>query len=270
MPHLLLLHFVHVFFMTTWFLFLFSRIKRKAKRKEGTRRKMGGGERNEWGNNGKKRKRKKNLGGERRESKKSKREGKKEREAASGREREKRERKERKTENEPESESKRSQSLPRLQAALRGTSPAAFKYWGCCPATDHHPKKVKCGLHIWKLPLAISPSEMEHRIEGPSKWLVFSLGHLGYFYPGKILMYCLSPVHMINVYIGQTRIIPFFFFLPQQVFSPNYLDACLNSPLGFARISTASVVCRRRGPLPLSKVLFNTHTLCSWADWELS
>lgn len=159
----------------------------------------------------KKRKRKKNLGGERRESKKQ--EGrKKEREAASGREREKRERKERKTESEPESESKRSQSLPRLQAALRGTSPAAFKYWGCCPATDHHPKKVKCGLHIWKLPLAISPSEMEHRIRGPSKWLVFSLGHLGYFYPGKILMYCLSPVHMINVYIGQTRIIPFFFF----------------------------------------------------------
>lgn len=210
MPHLLLLHFVHVFFMTTWFLFSFSRIKRKAKKERGNQEEGWGGRgRNEWGNN-KKRERKtlevKEKNG------KSKREGKKEREAASGREREKRERRERKTESEPESESKCSQSFPSLQAALRGTSPAAFKYWACCPATDHHPKKVKCGLHIWKLPLAFSPSEMEHRIQGPSKWLVFSLGHLGYFYPGKILMYCLRPVHMINVYIGQTRIIPVFFF----------------------------------------------------------
>lgn len=58
MPHLLLLHFVHLFFMTTWFLFSFSRIKRKAKKERGNQEE-GWGERNEWGNNEKKREKEK-------------------------------------------------------------------------------------------------------------------------------------------------------------------------------------------------------------------
>lgn len=124
---------------TVWFLFLFSRKKRKTKRKEGTRRKDGGGERNEWENNEKKKEKEKNLEMKEKNGK-SKREEK--RKTASGREREKREKRE--ENREPESES--AQSLPPLQAALSGTSPAAFKYWGCCPATDHHPKKWNVGF----------------------------------------------------------------------------------------------------------------------------
>lgn len=101
------------------------------------------------------------------------------------------------------------------------------------------------------------------RNSGPKQMACVFFGTLGLCLPRENFD-VLTPVHMINVYIGQTRIIQTF-FLPQQVFSWNYLDGCLSSPLGFASISTVSVVCRRQGPLPLSKVPFNTHTLCSWA-----
>lgn len=116
--------------------------KRKSKRKEGTKRKKGGKkEMNEKivkkiKEKRKTRRWKEKLGKpEKKKTEQVIKRGKWEREG-------------RKTQSEPDCESKStgSPSFPQSQAALKGTSPAAFKHWGCCPVTDHHPKKWNVGF----------------------------------------------------------------------------------------------------------------------------